>query len=352
MGLFLLAVVIALYFGRAFFLPVTLSVTFALLLRPIVSWLRRCHVPEVIGAALVLLLALGSVVTAVVSVYEPALEWAQRAPETLDRVELKLRKLRKPVDDVGKAAAQVEKITNMDQEKVPSVQIRGEGVSSMLVRNALGTIGSAVVMIFLLYFLLATGGRLLNKISELVAHTSKPGTDPTLVMTTEQNVSRYLFTVSAINVCLGSVIAVAMWLLGMPNPLLWGLMATVLNFVPYLGAMAGVTIVTVVAVVTFDDAHWVTVPLVYAALTSLEGMLITPLILGRRFKLDPVVVFLWLIFWGWLWGIGGALLAMPMLVVLKIVCEHNEGLAPVGRLISPHDVTRFSRFSRVRSAGQ
>lgn len=350
-GLFLLAVVIALYFGRAFFLPVTLSITFALLLRPIVGWLRRCHIPEVIGAALVLVLALGTVATAVVSVYEPAMEWAQRAPETLDRVEQRLRKLRKPVDDVGRAAEQVEKITNMDREKVPSVQIQGEGMNNILVRNTLVTIGSAVVMIFLLYFLLATGGRLLNKISELVAHTTKHGTDPTLVTTTEQNVSRYLFTVTAINIGLGAAVALAMWLIGMPNPLLWGFMATMLNYIPYLGAMTGVAIVAIVAVVTFDGARCLGVPLVYATLTSLEGMLITPLILGRRFELDPVVVFLWLIFWGWLWGIGGALLAMPMLVVLKIICERNQNLASVARLIAPNDNPRFMSFRSVRSPG-
>jgi predicted PurR-regulated permease PerM len=127
-------------------------------------------------------------------------------------------------------------------------------------------------------------------------------------------------------------------------------MATLLNFIPYLGAMTGVTIVAIIAVVTFEGAQCFIVPLAYALLNSLEGMLITPLILGRRFELDPVVVFLWLIFWGWLWGIGGALLAMPMLVVLKIVCEHNEGLAPVSRLLAPHDAPRFSKFKQVRSA--
>jgi predicted PurR-regulated permease PerM len=298
-----------------------------------VRLLHSWHVPEAIGAAVVLVIALGGAATAVVSVYEPAMEWAKRAPGTLHRVEIKLRELRKPVDDVGRAAEQVEKITKMDEEEVPSVQIQGEGVNSRLLKYTVGTIGSVVVMIFLLYFVLATGGQFLHKLSALLARKTKHGGDPSLVAETEQHVSRYLFTVATINVGLGVVIALVMWALGMPNPLLWGLIATVLNFIPYLGAVTGVAVTAVVAIVTFDDSRCITVPLAYAACTSLEGMLITPMILGRRFKLDPVVVFLWLVFWGWLWGIGGALLAMPMLVILRIASEKIPTLSPVADVL-------------------
>lgn len=119
--------------------------------------------------------------------------------------------------------------------------------------------------------------------------------------------------------------------LDMPNPVLWGVMAGLLNFVPYLGAIVGTGVVALVAVLTFDDVGRVLIPPVsYLALTSLEGQFITPTILGRRLRLNPVVIFVWLVFWGWIWGVPGALVAVPMLAAFKIVCDRVENLRPVG----------------------
>lgn len=338
-GLLLLATIGALYLAQDFLVPVMFAVTLAFLLRPIVRLLQRLHLPLVVASAIVVVGVLGLTITATVSVYEPAKAWVQRAPETLRRVEHKLQALRKPVEDVGRAAAEVEKIatTTIDQPKVTEVQIKGEAWPAAFLRHVGAALGSLAITVFLLFFLLATDGRFLRRLFELIL-PARAGTS--LLDETEGQISRYLVTVTAINLGAGMAVAGAMALLGMPNPILWGVLEATLNFVPYFGAVIVAGVTTVVAIVTFDDLRWIMVPLAYVAITNLEGMLITPLVLGRRFELDPVVVFLWLIFWGSIWSVGGALLAMPMLVMLKVLGDRTEVLAPFARLINPAEPVR------------
>jgi predicted PurR-regulated permease PerM len=150
----------------------------------------------------------------------------------------------------------------------------------------------------------------------------------------EHHVSRYLFTVTVINLFMGISLGVCMFLIGMPNPVLWGVMAGVLVFLPYLGPLVGITIITVVAFLAFDNIGRILLaPAIYIALETLQGQIITPMLVGLRFALNPVAIFVWLIFWGWLWGIVGALLAVPMLTVFKILCDHIRPLAPVGEFL-------------------
>lgn len=346
-GLFLLVLLAALHFGRDFLLPIALAVTISLMLRPLVHGLSRCHIPEGIGAGIIVLGAVGLLATAAVTIYEPAMDWAERAPQTLSKVHDKARELQRRVEDVGRAAAEVEKLANPNPDRVPLVQIKGEDMQTTLARYTADATASTVIALVMLYFLLATRTRFLHKALELLVEPAERASKASIVSDTERSVSRYLFTIATINLGLGVAVGAAMWGWGVPNALLWGVMAAALNFVPYLGAVAGVAITALVAIVTFNDLRWAAVPLTYLLLTSIEGMLITPAILGRRFALDPVVVFVWLVFWGWLWGIGGALLAMPMLVMLRIISDRSPALDTVVRLISNQDALR----SRSRRAG-
>jgi predicted PurR-regulated permease PerM len=153
---------------------------------------------------------------------------------------------------------------------------------------------------------------------------------------TERSISYYLVTTSAVNLGFGGAVAVAMHLVGMPNAVLWGVLAAVTNFIPYLGAVAMVIILGLAALLEFDDV-WraLLVPAVFFGLNFAEGYLLTPLALGRRLTLNPVVVFVGVLFWGWVWGVAGALLAVPILAAVKIVCDRIEGLAAVGEFLGP-----------------
>jgi len=140
--------------------------------------------------------------------------------------------------------------------------------------------------------------------------------------------------VTMINILMGASVGVSMYLIGMPNPLLWGVMSGLLVFLPYIGALIGISVVTIVAFLTFDSfGRILLVPAIYIALETLQGQLVTPLVLGLRFTLNPVAIFVWLIFWGWMWGIVGAILAFPMLMIFKIFCDHIQPLASVGEFL-------------------
>jgi predicted PurR-regulated permease PerM len=191
-----------------------------------------------------------------------------------------------------------------------------------------------VVTIILLYFLLASGNLFLQKLVRVLPRFQDKRTAVTIVHQVEKDISLYLLTVTMINAGLGVAVGTAMYGLGMPNPVLWGVMAGCFNFIPYLGAITSAVVLTLVASVTFDQlAHIIVVPVVFAALTSLEGMIITPTVLGKRLSLNPVAIFIWLLLWGWLWGIPGTLLAVPLLAVIKIMCDNIAPLAPVGEFL-------------------
>jgi predicted PurR-regulated permease PerM len=189
-------------------------------------------------------------------------------------------------------------------------------------------------MFILLYFLLVSGDLFLRKLVRVTPTLAGKRKAVEVAHRVQGDLARYLATITAINVGLGVAGGLAMALLGMPNPALWGAMAALFNFVPYVGAVVGTGIVGVVAALTFGDGpRWLAAPLVYFALTGLEGYLVTPMILGQRLRLNPVAILLGLLFWGWLWGIAGAFLAVPLLVALKILSENLPRLEPVNEFL-------------------
>jgi predicted PurR-regulated permease PerM len=334
-GLFILAVFYTLYIARAFFIPVILAVLLNFLLWPLVRGLRRLHVPEVMGAALVLLALLLTVGYGVYLLSEPAMTWMEKAPQSLQQLERKLRTLRKPVDQVSKAAERVEQIARAkNDKKVPEVELKRPDVAEVLLSGTQSFIAEVLVVCILLYFLLASGDLFLQKIVKVLPRFQDKKRAVEIIRETEEHVSTYLLTVTLVNAGLGAATGLAMYILGMPNPLLWGVMVGLLNFIPYLGATVNLIVLTLVAILTFSDLRRAfLVPAVFFGLATLEGNFVTPIILGRRLTLNPVVIFITLIFWGWMWGIAGALLAVPMLSTLKIICDRIEPLAPIGEFL-------------------
>ncbi len=150
----------------------------------------------------------------------------------------------------------------------------------------------------------------------------------------QEHLSSYLLTISAINISLGACVAAAMYYLEVPNALLWGVLAALLNFAPYIGAIFMALILTLVGIMTFDSmADALVLPLTYAGLSIIEGQLITPLMVGRQLSLNTAIVFVAIIFWGWIWGIIGALLAVPILLTIKVMFENIEPLKPISTFI-------------------
>jgi predicted PurR-regulated permease PerM len=330
-GLFVLAAFYTLYFARAFFLPIVLAVLLDFLLSPLIRGMKRLRIPEPLGAALVIVALLGTAGAAVYGLVGPAREWAARLPESMRAAEERLSKLRGPVEQVSKTAEQVEEATTLDQPETQEVVVKGPSLTERLFGTTQTIVASTIEVIILLYFLLAAGDLFLQKLIKVLPQFRDKKKAVTIARETEASISTYLVTVTLMNIGLGLTVAAAMYLLGMPNPILWGAMAALAEFVPYLGATALVAVLTLAGLVTFDQAgQALLVPATYLAVNVLQSQFIYPLVLGHRLTLNPVAILVGLVFWWWIWGIPGAFLAVPLLATFKIFCDHIEALAPIG----------------------
>jgi len=335
LGLLVVAVGCVLYLARVVFIPLTFALMLSFLLSPAVTWLEHRRVPRSVGAAVIVLLLLGSGTVAAVELANPAADWIARSPGVLQTLERKVRPWRRPVKSVSELAQRVERMTQVEERKAPQeVTLEKPGILSTALDTVWAVAAGALVTLFALYFSLLTGDVLLARVIAWVPDLSQRRTAE-VILSIQRGMSRYLRTVFAINFAVGCAIAIAMYLLHMPNPFLWGALAMLVNFVPYVGPFVGILTVGAVALASFDDATAALLPpLFYLALTSVEGNVLTPLILGRTTELDPLVIFVWLLFWGWLWGIAGAIVAVPLLMLIKLMCERSLVLGPVAALIS------------------
>jgi predicted PurR-regulated permease PerM len=334
-GLFVLASFYTLYFAKAFFLPIILAVLLDFLLSPLIRGLKRARVPEPLGAAIVIIGLLGAAGAAVYGLIDPAKEWVAKLPVSIREAEDRLSKLRGPVEQVSKTAEQVEQATKVDDEpQSPEVVVRGPSLTERLFGTTQTLVAGFVEVIILLYFLLAAGDLFLQKLIKVLPQFRDKKKAVSIARETEASISTYLVTITLVNLMLGLAVAGVMYLLGMPNPLLWGALAALVEFIPYLGATALVAVLSLAGLVTFDQiGQALLVPAAYLAVNILQSQFISPLILGRRLTLNPVAIFVGLVFWWWIWGVPGAFIAVPLLATFKIFCDHIEALAPIGEFL-------------------
>jgi predicted PurR-regulated permease PerM len=331
----LLAVLYTLHIAQSFILPIVLAILLNLLLSPVVFFLRKyVRIPEALGAGLVIIVFLGIVIFGAYRLAPAASTWIARAPESLATLQRRIQPLRTPVEKVSRAAEQVEQATDLDK-KTPQVEIKGPSITSQVFGGTTALLSTVVVVIFLTYFLLASGDLFLHKLVAVLPQLKDKKTAVRIVRETQAQMSLYLLTTTMINAGVGVATGVALAIVGMPNPVLWGVVAALLNFVPYIGGLVNTIILTLAAFLTFQDvSRALLIPVVFSLINVLEGNLITPMILGRRMRLNTVAVFIGLIFWWYLWGIPGAILAVPMMATIKIACDHIATLAPIGEFLA------------------
>jgi predicted PurR-regulated permease PerM len=326
-----------LYFARPVILPLFLACVGAMTLKPLIRWLSCCHIPPALSAAVVLCFLVSAIGIGFFQLGRPALTWMNEAPQHMTELRQRVLKIFPRLTRFNKAAAAVNNLgaTENEQEKVTVVEVKTSRVPSTFI-NWTGTflagIGETLV---LLYLLLASGDLFLQKLVHVMPtlHDKKSAVE--ISHEIQQNISNYLFSVSLINIGLGIVVSGGLYFMGVPNAAMWGMLVALLNFVPYFGPAAGIILLAAVGLLTFDTL-WQAVlpPAWYLLLHLLEANLITPVLLGRRFTLNPVVVFVSLIFWTWLWGVSGALLSVPILVSIKVICDRVPAMSPVSELLS------------------
>ena len=256
-GLFLLAIFYTAYVVRSLLLPFVLALLLSYLLRPIVRFLAKAKIPPIIGAA-VLLLALGATIVYAFSLLAaPAAGWLEKAPYSLHQLEQKLLPIKKPIEKVARASGAIENLatTKDAQAKTQTVEVKEHSLADKLVVQTPELAISALTMLILLYFLLAYDGVFLAKLIKLMPTLSDKKRAVSIAHEIEGQVSRYLFTITLINCCLGVAVGTAVGFLGMPNPFMWGVMVAILNFIPYLGALTGIVLMTLAAMLSFPSAE-------------------------------------------------------------------------------------------------
>jgi predicted PurR-regulated permease PerM len=333
-GLFILALFYTIYFMRSVLLPIVLALLLSYLFRPIVRGLARLKVPLSVSAAFILIGLFALVGYGISALATPAVGWLQKAPTGLTELQHKLLPVKKSVAQVTQATGEIEKLATTTPE-TKTVEVKRHPISEMLFMRTPEFIAIAVLLSILLYFLLVYDQVFIAKLVKLLPALSDKKTAVSIAHDIESQVSRYLFTITAINACLGLAVGTAVGLLGLRNPVMWGVMVALLNFVPYLGALTGIICMTIGAVLSFDSLGYALIfPAVYLAFGTLEGSFITPWIMGRSLTLNPVIILLSLTFWGWMWGIVGIILAVPILAAFKIFCAHIKPMEPLAEFLS------------------
>jgi predicted PurR-regulated permease PerM len=342
-----LAVFYTLYFAAEILLPFLLAVILMLLLAPLRRALTdRLRLPAMLAALLLIVLLFAVLAGIVFALAMPAATWIAKAPQSLPELQHRLRFLGGPIRFLEHGMDEVRHVLQSTPPQgeqpapmqPPQPPLDGVGLSVLQgTRAALGEIFTLAVMLF---FLLSAGDSLLRRLVEILPTFGEKRRAVEIATEIERNVSGWLLTITAMNLLVGVANGVQMWAQGMPDPLLWGTLAFLLNYIPILGPFTGIVIFFFVGLFS-KPALWQALlpPAIYLAVHTIEGETVTPLLLARRFTLNPVLVILSLFFWDWLWGVPGAFLSVPLLAIVKIVADRIPTLTPLGHFVggAPQD---------------
>ena len=340
-GIFLLLAVAGLAYARMFLTPVLLAFLLALVFSPVRRALTRMGLSTGLAAVSIVLSLVTTLLVVGTLLATPVIGWIENAPQIGGRLEERVRELRTSLagnesgKSVGEVVEDLKDAVAPSEADEPTVRIADVGLMEQLVALVPSIAVQTILVLVLLLFLLASGDLFYEKIVQEMPRFRDKRRAMKIAHGIERKLSRYLLTITTINAGLGVCVGVSMWLLGMPDPLLFGVIAWLFNYVPYVGAIAGSALTLAVGLLTFDGFWPAVLPgLVYYALTAVEGQFVTPYLVGRNLKLNTVVVFVTIAFWAWLWSVIGMLIAVPLLVAIRTFCEAIPRLRPVANFLS------------------
>lgn len=332
-AMLMLALIYTVTLVKALVIPLVLAAFIGLALNPIVARGTRHRIPRWLGASVLMVTLITSIVTGISMLAEPATTWLHTAPATIRSFIPKLEHITRPLEAAGRAT---QTLVNGHPTRPDAGQSPGDVAISIwdVLGNAPKVLAAVLTVLLLVYFFLVYGDLILRRLVEIAPSFGYKRHAVTIVRGIQTEVSRYILTTLVINASLGILTAGMLFLLHMPDPLLWGTVAMFANFIPYVGAIVTTTTLLLVGLVHFDDMPHALLPaLCFALITAFEGNLITPMILGRRMRVSPIAILIWLLIWGWLWGVPGALLAVPMLTSFKLIAERVRGWEWFARMV-------------------
>ncbi|CEK10514.1 AI-2E family transporter [Legionella hackeliae] len=328
-----LAIIFIFFIAQPILFPLLLAFFLYLLLKPVVQLLQQLRIPKILASALITALLLGVISVGISSLAEPAAHWIDKAPEKMQVLEQKFYFVKKPLAKLSDAFKKIKTITETKQ--TPKIEVKTDVTDISYSIFDLTT--NVILLIFLtltnLFFLLIYSETIFNNLQKIITSRQTKIAN-NFLLSIERDISTYLVTFTIICICFGIAIATALWLVSLPNAMLWGVMAAGLNFIPYIGPAIGISVVFFISLLTFDSYFYILLPpLLYFLISNVEGQIITPILLGHRLNLNPLIVFFSIIFWAWLWGIGGAILSIPLLTVAKIMMVNVPSLAKYSLLL-------------------
>lgn len=343
-GQFALLLLCVLYVARDLLLPIVLAFVLKLLLEPAMRLLGRLRLPRTAAALLLILAVSGMLVGLGTALAGPAADWAAKLPEGIPRLQERLAFLSGPIEAVRRFLEQIESYARGGgggAPPPPAVPVQSSGLAQALFAGMAGAAGDLFTTLLLLFFLLLSGDTFLRRLVEVLPTYRNKRQAVEISQRIEGDVSAYLATITVINAVVGLATAAIMWACGVGDPVLWGTVAfllnyvpILLNYVPILGPMVASVVFLLAGLLSVETLWLALLPVaLYFAVHLAEGETITPLLLSRRFTLNPVLVIISLVFWHWMWGIPGAILAVPLLAIAKIVCDRIGPLAALGHLL-------------------
>src|SRR5476651_828775 len=333
-GLFVLAMLAAAYVAREIVLPFVFAVVLKLLLQPAFRILERLHVPRILASLLLILALFGTIVGLGAAISGPARTWAVKLPEGIPRLQERLSFMREPIDTLQRFLQQVEDFGGTGPSPNAAASAQGPTLLTKLFTGTRNFASGLFTTVLFLFFFLVSGDIFLHRLVEILPRFSNKRQVVEISQQIGSNISAYLVTITIMNAAVGIATALAMWLTGVGDPILWGTVAFLLNYVPILGPALGVLIFLFAGLLTHDTLWPALLPAgLYLGFHLIEGETITPMLLARRFTLNPVLVIIALVFWFWIWDISGAILAVPMLAITKIICDRLRPLAAFGHFL-------------------
>ncbi len=335
-GIFALLVFYFLYFAAPILIPIIMALLLSMLLAPFVGLLERVRVARTLGSLIVVVAAIGALFGIAASLRGPAQSWLSE-PQRFSRLEEKLRPITASFEMLQYATEQLEKATApRDGPSIQKVVLTGSGLSGLL-STGIGHVASTIAAVIgLLYLFLVSGDTFLRKLVLVTPSLKDKKRAVEIVRNIETDISFYLLMVASINIAIGFIVMAMTGVLGISDPFLWGTLAAVLSFAPYVGEFAIVILLSLAGILTFDNfVQALVAPAIYFVLMTICWQGVVPFVVGRRMTLSPVAVFIAIIVLGWMWGVIGALVAVPVLASLKIICERIGPLHPVAEFLSP-----------------
>lgn len=333
-GLFGLAVLAACSVAQAIIVPVVMAIFLKLLLQPLIRLLARWRVPRPLAALAGLFLLATALLGLGVALSVPAASWGKTIQDGFPRLEQRLKPLQGPISGLQELLTKAQQAAGGAGKNPQPIAIERIGVLDLVFSGTRAALEGLITTGIVLFFMMLQGDTFLRRGIEILPNFEHKRRAVEISQQVESDISTYLFTIIGMNAMVGLAVGVAMWLCGMGDPVLFGALAFILNFVPILGPLTGIALFVVAGFMRFDAIGPALLPgAVYLAIHVLEGELVTPSLLARRFTLNPVAVILSLVFWYWIWGVPGAVLAMPMLAITKIICDRIRPLKAFGHFL-------------------